>query len=122
MAKDDRDPLEILKVELDFLEKGGYGRDVHRPRQQKSIFQDSPSCINFGDPQRSRPCEECLLMELVPAEHRSETIPCHNIPLNSSGESVAGMEEAGNEDRVEDELRNWLRKIIERLEEERVGG
>jgi hypothetical protein len=28
MAKDERDILEILKGELNFIEKGGYGRSV----------------------------------------------------------------------------------------------
>ena len=28
MAKDERDILELLKTELDFIEKGGYGRSV----------------------------------------------------------------------------------------------
>ena len=31
MAKDDRDILEVLKEELDFIEKGGYGRSVRTP-------------------------------------------------------------------------------------------
>jgi len=26
MARDERDLLELLKTELDFIEKGGYGR------------------------------------------------------------------------------------------------
>ena len=31
MAKDDRDMLELLKSELGFIEKGGYGRSVRTP-------------------------------------------------------------------------------------------
>ncbi len=31
MPKDDRDVLEVLKFELDFIEKGGYGRSVRTP-------------------------------------------------------------------------------------------
>ena len=31
MAKDDRDILDALKQELDFIEKGGYGRSVRTP-------------------------------------------------------------------------------------------
>jgi hypothetical protein len=46
MTNDDRDILELLKEELDFIEKGGYGRSVHTPWKEKSIFQDSLSCIN----------------------------------------------------------------------------
>lgn len=44
MAQDNRNSLEVLKFELQFLEAGGYGRsprDPHRPL----IFEDSISCI-----------------------------------------------------------------------------
>jgi hypothetical protein len=47
MAKDDRDILEILKGELDLIEKGGYGRSVHTPWLAKSIFQDSLTCMTM---------------------------------------------------------------------------
>ena len=50
MAKDDRDILELLKDELDFIEKGGYGRSVRTPSKPKSAFQDSLTCINYGYP------------------------------------------------------------------------
>ena len=48
MAKDGRDILEVLQGELDFIEKGGYGRSVRTPWLPKSIFQDSLSCLNYG--------------------------------------------------------------------------
>ena len=31
MQKDERDLLDVLKFELDFLEKGGYGRSPRKP-------------------------------------------------------------------------------------------
>jgi hypothetical protein len=31
MADDNRDTVEVLKAELDFVEKGGYGRSVKTP-------------------------------------------------------------------------------------------
>jgi hypothetical protein len=52
MAKDDRAILEILQEELDFIEKGRYGRSVRTPWLPKSIFQDSLSCLNYGYPYR----------------------------------------------------------------------
>ena len=66
MPEDDRDMVELLKFELDFIEQGGYGRSVRTPRLPTSVFQDSVTCINFGDPNRTRPCDECLLMNFVP--------------------------------------------------------
>ena len=59
MAKDDRDILELLKEELAFVEQGGYGRSVRTPWLPKSAFQDSLTCINYADANRTAPCNEC---------------------------------------------------------------
>ena len=121
MPKDDRDVLEVLKAELDFIEKGGYGRSVRTPWKPTSIFQDSLSCINFGDPEMGRPCDECLLIEFVPPDRRSETVPCHQIPLSVGDETVESISRRGNQDELEDAVKNWLRATISRLEEARAG-
>jgi len=47
MIKDDRDPLEVLRFELRFLEDGGYGRSPRAPRRPPLIFEDSLTCMNF---------------------------------------------------------------------------
>ncbi len=120
MPIDDRDILEILKFELDFIEKGGYGRSVRTPWKPTSIFQDSLACINFGDPARSRPCSECLLMQFVPSEHKSDSVPCHRIPLSPSGETVEDLSERDDQQGMEDAVKNWLRATINRLERERA--
>src|SRR5687767_8506261 len=83
MTTDERDILELLKDELDFIEKGGYGRSVRTPWQNKSAFQDSLSCINYGFPNRAHPCTECHLLEFVSPGHSTEQVPCHFIPLNA---------------------------------------
>jgi len=120
MAKDDRDILELLKFELNFLEQGGYGRSVRTPWKPTSAFQDSISCINLGDPARTRPCSECLLMDFVPTEAHGENVPCHHIPLNEKGETVDAIERYDNQQEVEDKLKQWLRATIARLEAERA--
>jgi len=79
MAKDDRDILELLKEELAFVEQGGYGRSVRTPWLPKSAFQDSLTCINYADPNRAHPCNECHLSDFVANEHHSEEVPCHFI-------------------------------------------
>src|SRR5437660_11140151 len=97
MSSDGRDILEVLKFELNFLEQGGYGRSVRTPWKPTSIFQDSVSCINFGDPERTNPCGDCLLNDFVPNEYQCENVPCHHIPLNPSGETVDTMERQYNQ-------------------------
>lgn len=120
MAFEDKvDILPILKAELDFLDGGGYGRSVRTPWRPTSPFLDSPSCLNFGDPQRKQPCTECPLMALVPPAHRSSSLPCHYIPLTAHGDTVRSVEGWANQEEVEEVLRNWLRSMIERLERDR---
>jgi len=121
MPKDDRDILELLKFELDFIEKGGYGRSVRTPWKPTSAFQDSITCINFGDPYRSHPCDECLLMQFVPEEHRSENVPCHHIVLNEAGETVDNLESQDSQQDLEEKVKTWLRSAIRRIEQERAG-
>jgi len=119
MVKDDRDILEILKGELDFLEKGGYRRSVHLPWQRASAFLDSPTCINYGYPYRAHPCNECYLPDFVNPENLSQSVPCHFIVLNESGETIDSLELNGDEEKLEQTLKTWLLARIDGLEEER---
>lgn len=123
MASQDKvDLLAILKAELGFLDDGGYGRSVRTPWRPTSLFLDSPICLNFGDPQRTQPCTGCPLMGLVPAGHRSSSVPCHYIPLTTAGDTVCSLEGWANQQEREEVLRKWLRSTIERLERSRPEG
>jgi hypothetical protein len=120
MTQDKRDILEVLKFELSFLEQGGYGRSVRTPWKPTSVFQDSLSCINFNDPERPHPCNECLFYDLVPEQNLEENVPCHFIPLNSNGETIDSMEKQYNQLELEEAVKDWLRATIKRLENERA--
>lgn len=122
MANNTRDLLEVLKFELGFIEKGGYGRSVRTPWKPTSIFLDSLTCINFGDEKRTLPCRDCALMELVPKAEQSDRIPCHRIPLSAAGETIDVLEKQGDQEGMEEALKNWLRATISRLERERAQG
>jgi hypothetical protein len=116
MTQDERDTLEVLKAELDFIEKGGYGRSVKTPWQPTSIFQDSTSCLNYTDPNRPHPCVECLLMDFVPPEHLADIAPCHHIPLNDRGETIDDLEWKEDQRETEEDLKAWLRSTIDKIE------
>lgn len=120
MAKDERDVLEVLKEELGFIQKGGYGRSVRTPWQEKSIFQDSLSCLNYGYPYRAHPCSECHLLEFVSPEHRTEAVPCHFIPLNADGDTIQELESQDNQPKLERQVINWLRAEIKQIEQARA--
>ena len=120
MTQDDRDTLEVLKAELDFVGKGGYGRSVKTPWQPTSIFQDSPSCINLGDLERTHPCSECVLIDFVPPEARRQDVPCHHIPLNTRGQTIDELEWKENQQKTEESVKNWLRSTISLVEKQRA--
>jgi hypothetical protein len=120
MARDERDILELLKAELDFIEKGGYGRSVRTPRKETSPFRESLTCVNYALPEKAHPCSECQLIDFVPAERRFEELPCHAIPLNEKGDTVEDLEGEGNQARLEEALKGWMRKKIGELEAERA--
>src|SRR6266568_4755386 len=95
------DVIEMLKIEKSILQDGGYGRSVRTPWKENRLFRDSVICLNLGEETARIPCRECLLWDFVPAEHRTEEIPCHFIPLNEMQESVYSLEQAGKrEERV----------------------
>lgn len=120
MVKDDRDVLDLLKEELDFIEKGGYGRSVRTPWKPASAFQDSLTCVNYGDPSRAHSCNDCHLIEFVSGLDRTTDIPCHHIPLNEAGETIDDLDAEDNQAKLEQKLKGWLRDRIKKIEEERA--
>ena len=119
MATDQRDLLELLRNELEFIETGGYRQSIPL-WLRTSTFQDSLSCLNYGYPYRAHPCNECHLLEFVSPEHRTEAVPCHFIPLNTDGETIEDLELQENEAKIERQVSNWLRARIKEIEEERA--
>ena len=120
MAKDDRDILEILRDELVFIEKGGYGRSVRTPWLPKSIFQDSLACLNYGYPYRAHPCAECHLLDFVGQQDHSQTVPCHFIPLNDARNTIEELELEGSEWQTINTVKKWLQGKIGQIEAERA--
>ena len=116
MASNPQELLEMLKTELHFVEFGGYERSVRKPQKELSVFQDSPSCLNYALSVRKHPCTECFLMEFVPAGKRSESVPCHHIPLNDRGDTLETLQGYGRDFQVQEAMLEWLHKTIAELE------
>ncbi|HEV3308780.1 MAG TPA: hypothetical protein VGZ91_20220 [Candidatus Sulfotelmatobacter sp.] len=117
MSKDNRNLLDVLKFELEFLEQGGYGRLPREAWRPRFIFEDSPTCMNFNSKDRE-PCSECLLMQFVPEDARKEQTPCIHIPLSLSGDTLDSLYRTGTQQEIEAALGDWLRATIHRLEVE----
>ncbi|MGD0907753.1 MAG: hypothetical protein ABSA96_09240 [Candidatus Acidiferrales bacterium] len=120
MPKDDRNTLELLKAELNFVKKGGYGRSPREPWRAQLIFEDSPSCMNYDSKENKAPCAECALMQFVPADKQSEKVPCRHIPLTPNGETINELYRGGTQQELEDALADWLRGEIAKIEAEQV--
>src|SRR5215467_13845228 len=117
MSEDKRDVLEVLRYELNFIEQGGYGNWYSTPWGPASIFQDSLTCPNHGDPTRPHACHECLLYDFVPEKYRTEDVPCHHIPLNKHGDTISTPQ---TEEELRENVKHWLKRTIARIEAERA--
>jgi hypothetical protein len=118
MSEDKRDVLEVLRYELNFLEQGGYGNWYSTPWGPASIFQDSLTCPNHGDPTRPHACRECLLYDFVPEEYRTDDVPCHHIPLNRHEVTVATPNQT--EEELRENVKHWLKRTIAKIEADRA--
>jgi hypothetical protein len=118
MLKDERDVVEVLKSELEYLRSGAYAEsESWGPR---FIFEDSPTCLNFGHRDNPRPCSGCVLIDYVPPENRAEKFPCRHIPLDASGQTLDSLYRHSDQGEVEQAVCNWLQATIQRLEQERA--
>ena len=118
MTKKQEELLRALRFELEFLRHGGYGRSVRTPWKATSVFQDSPTCLNFDEVGRPHACDDCLLMQFVPAEQRQTEVPCHHIWLNENGDTIEKLFEIKQSPIAEDVLERWLVDAIARVEAE----
>lgn len=116
-SRDLNEIISELKLQRSILKDGGYGRSVRTPWKEERLFRDSILCLNLGEDIEKHPCSECLLWDWVPENHRYEHIPCHFIPLNEQGQSIAKLEEAGKREEAEQALLVWLDSAIQALEE-----
>jgi hypothetical protein len=99
--QDNQKLLNVLRAELAFLEGGGYSNRARLPWRPNFVFEDSPTCLNFGAKEERRSCSECLLMQFVPEGRKKLAYPCRQIPLTPMGESVAHFYGCGTEKELE---------------------
>jgi hypothetical protein len=116
MKDDRRQLMGALEAQLAFLEAGGYWNANLAPWRAPLIFQDSPTCLRYNRPHETRPCSECVLAPLVPADQISKEFPCRHIPLNEQGETLDSLHGSGQEE-VESVVAEWLRAKISELQE-----
>jgi len=120
---DKKGMIEALKLEIEFIQKGGYHPSVRDPHTQPRAFRDSISCLNLGLDEKKEPCTSCFLIEFVPPHLRqSDGDLCHKIPLNDRGDTVESLEREGNRDELQAAVLGWLKRTVARLEAEVSSG
>ena len=111
--------LESLRFELQLLNSGIYNPSVKTPQTHPVPFIDSVTCINYQDPTKSIPCKEgCVLMHFVPEDKQRLDTPCHHIPLNERGDTVAKLVQTNDPEAAIEIIKTWLESIIMKLEQE----
>lgn len=113
-----RELLDALKSEMTFLEGGGYRLSPRTPWKAPLVFEDSPTCLNFGQIGRPHACSKCVLMRFVPLRRRSARVPCRYIALNAAGETVDGLYRYASQQELEQTVAKWLQGAIGKLEDE----
>lgn len=108
MAWDKREVIGLLRLEIENIRRRGFS----------PVFRDSVLCINAGTRRVSDDCEQCLLMQFVPSGVREAKLPCHHIPLNEAGDTVASLQEKGAYKELQAALLSWLEAASARLEKE----
>ncbi len=112
--------LNLLRSELEFLEKGGYRRSPSSPWRAPYVFEESPSCPKHADRTSQQRCEDCWLMQFVPRDLHAEAIPCRFVPLTADGITVDSLYRYGTPAETEDALRSWLRQRIQEIEADQL--
>ncbi|HXY13216.1 MAG TPA: hypothetical protein VEI26_01810 [Terriglobales bacterium] len=118
MPQQDQNLLRVLKAELAFFENGGYRTPRGVQWRPQFIFQDSPTCLNYGNSTGRLACSECALIHVVPKDRQEERFPCRHIPLDESGQTLDWLYRTGTEKQTHEILANWLRANIARLQRE----
>ena len=53
----------------------------------------------------------------MPAEFRTEDVPCHHIQLNKQGDTILTQQ---TEEELRENVKHWLKRTIARIENERA--
>lgn len=113
-----QDLLYLLKLEMGMIQGGGYGRSVLLSWRDVKLVRDCVTCLNILDAENDHQCHDCFLLEHVPELHKQEKVPCHFIPLNNNGETVAELNRQGRRTDAQAALLDWIGATIRKIEAE----
>jgi len=109
--------LDMLKLEESVVSVNGLRAGPRIGKRYFEPFKDSMTCLNFSH-ECPEPCNECWLMEFVPEDFHDKALPCHQIPMDSKGETIVMLKERGDIPTLEQTVLSWLRMKIAEIEQE----
>jgi hypothetical protein len=109
--------LQTLKTELAFFDAGGYGRPFRSGWRPTLLLRDSEACINYNSTGRQASCGDCPLFEMVPAAARNAIVPCHHIPLDARGHTIASIYRKNTQKDLDEHYREWLSALIQKTQQ-----
>jgi hypothetical protein len=107
-----RQLLQAIRRELDFFRAGGYGRQFRGQWRPTLLLRDSPLCINYSSTGRQHGCAHCPFFSLVPPDSREAMVPCHHIPLDAGGVTLARLYQKGTQAKLDKHYQDWLENLI----------
>ena len=120
MTRHDQNESELLlltlKRELAFFDADGYGQPFRSEWRPTLLLRDSPSCLNFNATGRQIPCRQCPFFSMVPTANQDAMIPCHHIPLDQRGHTVARLYRTATQKELDQHYHNWLCALTREIE------
>lgn len=110
--------LHVLKAELAFFEAGNYGHPFRSSWRPTLLIRDSPTCLTAGSADGGERCHACRLWPLVPADKAQSLVPCHHIPLNAKGDTIAGLYRNGTQESLDRAYWSWLSTLVQQLKDQ----
>jgi hypothetical protein len=108
--------LQLLSKEPGLFDAGGYGKKFRSEWRPTLLLRDSPACVNYSESGKHNPCCECPLFSLVALDKKDTLVPCHHIPLNDGGTTIAELYAQGSQESLDRLYRSWLKDITQELE------
>jgi hypothetical protein len=108
--------LQAVKRELSFFDAKGYGHPFRSQWRPTLLLRDSPVCVNYSSTGRQHACSECPFFVLVPSDKQHAALPCHQIPLDASGGTVAALYQKGTQQSLDQRYRDWLCHLVREFE------
>jgi hypothetical protein len=120
MAEGKKSTLSTLRAELAYLELGGYTSPQQAAWRPQFIFEDSPTCPNYRNFGKRRPCSECALIDFVPSNQQQRQFPCRYIPLDDHAHTLDFLYRTATEEEAHAIVADWLKTTIVRLEKGQI--